>query len=273
MATNNNPQNASFKSTMDLDQLFKKLNKTSNINDVRYKRQASIDKKRYEQGLELENSLIQKQQLEGINKAHNKEPELKIETHIDISKVQFEPVLDVNIEKEINNLLKSKKKTSTENDVEVIEIDNNKYPLIVLSDDSDNDLGNEESVNNEEEAEDDDDVIILDKNEFTEELRTKLACLNINKIVKVDEGTIEDATNNEFMNIKKEKFENFNIKTEATTTIMLDSLLGTISGHNDEFINELALQLATNLNLPVEFMTLEEFNKYKENQSVLTNDT
>jgi hypothetical protein len=49
--------------------------------------------------------------------------------------------------------------------------------------------------------------------------------------------------------------------------------LGTISGFNDEFINELAQKLSSNLNLPFEFMTLEEFDKYKENQTILTNET
>ena len=256
MATNS-CKNSNIKTLSDLDELYKKLNKTSNIDDVRIKRQVNIDKKRYEQGLELENSINEQhqQQQQLNNDLTAREKHIKIETEFDISRVELEQISDRTIKNEINKLLDCSHKTGTENDVEIIEIDDNKHELIVLSDDDDD--------------EDDDDVIILNKSSFTDELRTKLEALDINKIVKVEEIDEKSVNSNELICKKEEIYEN----TTTTTTIMLDSLLGTISGFNDEFINELAQKLSSNLNLPVEFMTSEEFDKYKENQSVLSNET
>jgi hypothetical protein len=238
-------QNSNFKVIRDLDQLYKKINKATNLNDVRLKRQVNIDKKRYEQGLELENSKSEQQQQLEVSFNLLTEKDIKIDEEFDISRIELEQISDGNIENEINCLLDNKK--ITENDVEIIEIVDNKKELIVLSDDDD-----------------DDDVIFLDKSLFTDGLRTKLEALNINKIVKVEEVE-EKSIVNQLVSIKEEKHEN--------TTIMFDSLLGTISGFNDEFINELAQKLSSNLNLPFEFMTLEEFDKYKENQTILTNET
>ena len=263
MATN--PHNfVTMKPSMNIDQLFKKLNKTTSLNDARLKRQISIDKKRYEQGLELENKINNNNQqvvctADAVDNFETSENNIKIEINFDfqdLTNAEVEILNDEVLESELNDMLSINNKKSTESDVEIIEIEKKKQEIIVLSDDDSED---DADLNLNDES---DDVIILDRDEFAEELRNKLTDLRISKIVKFEEKIEDD--NKIGLNIKQEPVQ--------TTAIMLDSMLGTISGQNDAFINELAQQLALNLNLPVEFMTLDEFNKYKESQAVMASE-
>jgi hypothetical protein len=228
-----------IKTSLNLDELYKKLNKTSNLNDVRLKRQISIDKQRYEQGLALENIQLANKILPPI---------IDTEIKFDFSNIQVESVNDTAIKNELESMLFNSI-PEIDDDVEIIEIVDKKKVIneIILSDDS--------AASDDDDE--DDDVIILEKEDYAEELRNKLTKLSINRIIKVEE-TFE---------MKEEKHD-FVDQPTTTTTIMFDSVLGTISGHNDTFINELAQKLATNLNLPFEFMTLDEFNRYKESQDV-----
>lgn len=224
-------------SNIKLDQLYKKLNKSSSIaglnDNIKLKRQITIDKKRYEQSLALESSVALKtsnvesndsdndciQILEDENTNIKTEP-IDNEIQVPINDLRFfklENLEDKTIENELNGILNTS-----------------------LTDDDD----------------DNNNVIVLDSNDLTNDLQEKIKNLDINKIIEIK--------------IKNESTLNSTEQSSSTTAIMFDSLLGTISGQNDLLINDLAQQLAFNLNLPFEFMTIDEFNKYKQDESIMT---
>jgi hypothetical protein len=53
-----------------------------------------------------------------------------------------------------------------------------------------------------------------------------------------------------------------------TSGELIDSYLGTIIGENDEIINNLADQLASSLNMPYVFMSIDEYNKLRESEMI-----